>query len=142
MKTKLTLICILLFAVVMPVFASVQDRCLNFEDGDYVTCSGIPSFTSLTIEGWIKHSDLSAEIQNYVNIPNYFAGIRKNGNQVDFYVKQFTGSMTASEFHVYGGTLSAGEWTHVAGIYAGSSLKLYVNGILVSQRLLLRGVSS
>jgi len=135
MKTKLTLILsvLLLLAIAMPVFASVKDICLNFEEGDYVTCSGIPSYTSLTIEGWIKHSDLSAEIQNYVNIPNFFAGIRKNGNQVDFYVKQFTGSMTASVFHVYGGTLSAGEWTHVAGTYAGSMLKLYVNGILVNQ---------
>jgi len=135
MKTKLTLILsvLLLLAIAMPVFASVKDICLNFEEGDYVTCSDIPSYTSLTIEGWIKHSDLSAEIQNYVNIPNFFAGIRKNGNQVDFYVKQFTGSMTASVFHVYGGTLSAGEWTHVAGTYAGSMLKLYVNGILVNQ---------
>lgn len=135
MKTKLTLIfsVLLLLAVVMPVFASVKDICLNFEEGDYVTCSGIPSFTSLTIEGWIKHSDVSAEIQNYFNIPNNVAGIRKNGNQVDFYVKLSSGVMGESEFHVYGGNLTAGEWTHVAGTFGGNTLTLYVNGILVSQ---------
>ncbi|MDY0152034.1 MAG: SBBP repeat-containing protein [Candidatus Cloacimonas sp.] len=131
MKTKLTLIISVLFLLgaATPFFASVKDISLNFEEGDYVTCSGIPAYSAITIEGWINHSNLTAVNQSYFTMLNEAVVLRKNGEQVEFFVKPTNGTAT----RIYGGTLTAGEWTHVAGTFDGGMMRLYVNGNLVSQ---------
>jgi hypothetical protein len=131
MKTKLFLIFSVLFllGVATPFFASVKDSCLNFEDGDYVTCSGIPSYSAITIEGWINHSNITATTQRYFTMMNETAVIRKSGSSIGLYVKSSSGSLT----HVtYAYSFIIGQWVHVAGTYDGTTAKLYVDGNLVN----------
>ncbi|MFZ4548410.1 MAG: LamG-like jellyroll fold domain-containing protein, partial [Bacteroidales bacterium] len=111
-------------------------NCIDFDGvNDYVSGSAIPaSLPAVTLEAWVYHRTLPAEVQRYVTISPEVAVIRFDGtiygdyHSLHFYINKSSGpgyGLRADSI------LITGEWTHVAGTYDGTNMKLYVNGNLV-----------
>ncbi|MEI8047237.1 MAG: LamG-like jellyroll fold domain-containing protein [Bacteroidota bacterium] len=104
--------------------------------GQYVTGTGINTgIAAITLEAWIYHNSLPNQIERYISIGPEIAVIRHDGSiyggagQLHFYIKKSNGSMVGLRVN---GALSTGVWTHVAGTYDGTNLKLYLNGALIA----------
>jgi hypothetical protein len=116
--------------------AVVPGNCLDLDGvNDYVSGSAIPaSLPAVTLEAWVYHRTLPAEVQRYVTISPEVAVIRFDGtiygdyHSLHFYISKSNGSGYSLRAD---SILITGEWTHVAGSYDGSNMKLYVNGNLV-----------
>ena len=110
--------------------------CLAFDgENDHVSGSGIDStLSNITLEAWVYHNSLPAEVQRYITVSPEVAVIRFDGTQyggyhsLHFYIKRPDGSMWSSRVD---SILATGEWMHVAGTYDGKHMKTYVNGELV-----------
>ena len=108
--------------------------------GQYVSGSGINTgITAITLEAWIYHNSLPNQVERYITIGPEVAVIRHDGSiyggagQLHFYIKKADGSMVGLRVN---GALSIGVWTHVAGTYDGTTLKLYLNGELIAHSIL------
>ena len=107
-------------------------NCLNF-DGveDYVEVPDNPNFNlnQWTIEAWVYpqsgdyiisravDSIITFQIQYLPSTQNISTGFQDE-NELEYLVTSSTNSVPA------------GEWTHIAGIYDGSTLSVYINGQL------------
>jgi len=113
----------------IPLAAAFPGNSLYFEQGDYVSGTGIPtSMSGVTLECWVKHDVFPTSIQRYVTLKNEVAVIRAESDGVlNFYIKQSNGSL----YSVSATVLAADEWLHVAGSYDGTTLRIYLNGIEV-----------
>jgi len=91
--------------------------------------------TGMTIEAWVRPSTSggtnwqTAVVKEQTG--NLAYGIYENTNQGKPEAEVFVGGAT----HAVNGTsaLPAGTWSHLAATYDGSTIKLYVNGAVVSQ---------
>ncbi len=120
---------IVLSGITASIPLTFPGNCLNFDNNRYVVCTGIPAYSAITIEGWINHSSLTAFTQRYFTMIDETAVLRKNGNNIQFYFKSSSGSIT----HItYAYPFIVGQWVHVAGTYDGITANLYVNGDLVN----------
>ncbi len=123
---------IALICMAIPLHAEYPGISMNFSGtGQYGHGTGIPTtLTSLTMEAWVKHSEMSSTVQRYLTLKPEMAVIRLNNTngQLHFYIKQSNGSLTAVSANV----MTTGEWLHVAGTYDGTTLNLYLNGELVA----------
>ena len=102
---------------------------------DYISGTGINTgLTAVTIEAWIYHNTLPGVVQRYVTISPEVAVLRFDGSalggyhELHFYIKMANGSFFSLRAD---NALTTGEWTHIAGTYDGTSMKLYMNGVLV-----------
>ncbi|MFC1652091.1 LamG-like jellyroll fold domain-containing protein [Planctomycetota bacterium] len=82
--------------------------------------------TNFTVMGWVKPD---RDDQN-------FACILTSDYALGFYLgsRGVSGEwmfIVANNFGLYGGTVAAKQWQHVAGVFEGGSASLYVNGQLV-----------
>jgi Concanavalin A-like lectin/glucanases superfamily/Carboxypeptidase regulatory-like domain/FlgD Ig-like domain len=114
-----------------------QEFCLDFDGvDDYAEIADTPGLnptTSITVEAWVKldgmgdlptivgKDDWTASESGYVlRIDNY-----SNVNTPQFQIGSYGWfSVNASQ-----GDIPVGEWTHVAGTFDGSTLKIYINGV-------------
>ncbi|MCP5064369.1 MAG: T9SS type A sorting domain-containing protein [Ignavibacteriae bacterium] len=112
------------------IFAQGSYKTLNFDgSNDYINLGNINTdgLSELTIEAWVKHSDSNddrvvckstgtarADHIFSLGLANNIIRIRING------VGDFDGTTT----------LSIDIWYHVAFSYDGSSIKIYLNGVL------------
>ena len=103
--------------------------------GQYVSGSGINTgITAITLEAWVYHNSLQNQVERYITIGSEVAVLRHDGSafggagQLHFYVKSTIGELVSLRVN---GALSAGVWTHIAGTYDGTNLKLYLNGLLI-----------
>ena len=111
---------------------------LNFDGvNDYLVLDNVGSNTAFqfanttnyTLEAWVNRSAASSSAsliiskQNGGVAGNYSLGINTNGQP---YV-----SREASPWVVNATTsIPLNQWTHIAGVFDGSSLKIYINGVL------------
>ncbi|MBN1340520.1 MAG: hypothetical protein JXA03_14420, partial [Bacteroidales bacterium] len=108
--------------------------CLDFDGAnDYVSGTGIDTtLTAITLEAWVNHDTLPVEIQRYITVQPEMAVIRYDGffgyRSLHFYIKKADGALYGIRAD---SVLTPGEWTHVAGTYDGTIMKLYVNGELI-----------
>ena len=118
------------------------ERAYQFDGiDDYIDCGQPPSldFTGpFTIAAWINPLDLEGYGSKYRTI----VGKWKDWNPGDVDLRQYTfGFGHGGYVHLGIGAggpwdavmsaepLTTGVWTHIAGVYDGSSLKVYINGV-------------
>ncbi len=104
--------------------------------GQYVTGTGINTgIAAITLEAWVYHNSLPNQVERYITIGPEVAVLRHDGSafggagQLHFYVKSTIGELVSLRVN---GALSAGVWTHIAGTYDGTNLKLYINGAVIA----------
>lgn len=104
---------------------------LSFDgDGDYVSLADIPfgGTQPITIFARVKRTSTTGE-QTIVSQQNEIV-LRINSNSPEFILNGFTG--TSDRISAAASTLSAGTWGTIAGVYDGTQMKLYEDGILVA----------
>jgi len=86
---------------------------------------------AITIEAWVKESSFPnyASVMTKTSSSSWTDGFglaHYNGDHdINFFVDEWDG-------HYVTGTLNGSGWTHVAGTYDGSVLRLYINGELAA----------
>ena len=102
---------------------------------DYVDCgtnitSALVGTHNVTAEAWVRltgNSGLPTIIGNYANGNNMQFLLRIDGNKPTFWI-----GLGGGDWHNISGLndLILNKWTHIAGTWDGSEIKIYVNGIL------------
>lgn len=120
---------------------------LNFRGplyGDYVTCGNVPTsgLSALTVEAMVKFAFTGASegvvTKNGATGQNWTLYVTASG-LVRFWVKNFVGAAQQAE---YSGGLLEDTWYHVAGVYNGATVKVYVNGVAGASAPTLTGTVS
>jgi len=119
----------------------IASEALDINGSAYVTVPDSPSLSptsALTVTAWIKPNIAQVGFPTIVkkNGPSDAAGYAlelfgdgtPNGTKASFYV-YILGGFWAGTGDV---PVPIGQWTHLAGTYNGSSLRLYVNGVLAA----------
>ncbi|MBN2662168.1 MAG: discoidin domain-containing protein [Bacteroidales bacterium] len=96
---------------------------LKFDgSNDMVTIGTLPAFTNFTVEYYVKHNGTDGTYDRITSVAgDRFETTKETNGQLRFYTPA-TGWRTTAVY------LPVGEWTHVAWVSDGSSIKLYVNG--------------
>jgi len=121
-------------------FSSKPGHSLHFDgQDDYLSGSGIDTnLINFTMEAWVKHDSLNQEIQKYITLEPEVATLFYDGSiyggygQLCFSLKKESGHKVTIRVD---SVLQAGEWSHIAGSYNGTTMKLYLNGELLSSRI-------
>ena len=99
---------------------------------DYVNCGNDPSLNitgAVTVEAWIYITQTISQYKRFVEkdwATSYFLGSRFGTDGVAFSMDPNGNTSNVLET---GDILSQFNWTHVAGTWDGSTLKIYVNGV-------------
>ncbi len=102
---------------------------------DYIDIGNvIGTGNAVTLSAWVKHDNLTALIDRYVELGNDVV-IRHDGvnsvGELHFYVR--TGG-TVQSLRV-SGALSNGVWYHVAGTWDGTTQRVFLNGVEMASRV-------
>jgi len=127
-----------LLAAAGMVTSSQAQTALNFDGGNDVvdigtTLSGdIVGLTTFSIEAWVNPSSTTGfgvVVGNY-NYPTASSEmqflLRRDGDQYNFFVSNGTSFFNVSSGV---GTVTIGQWQHVAGTWDGSEMKIYIDGV-------------
>ena len=100
---------------------------------DFVEIDGNTSLRltqSLTIEAWtFKESSNAADIvSKYFSIGSADNSYRIGVSGGKYYLQLGHGGTPNTSFVLSNTPVVVGEWTHLAGVYDGASMKLYING--------------
>jgi subtilisin family serine protease len=117
---------------------------LSFDgDDDNVTMTSNGSLNitrSITLSAWVKPNTIAKEWQrvlckdNQTTSSAYNLGISTNGG---VYFALFQGS---TQYYISGtAQLQTGVWNHIAGTWDGTTMRIYLNGVLQSQTLTFTG---
>jgi hypothetical protein len=111
-----------------PTSAAAGGTALSFDgSNDYVNCGNDPSLNitdAITIEAWVKYNGGGFIVSKYVDA----------NNRWDLYIgSSYTvlalGSGSSYSEGRFTFSLVIGEWYHIVGLYDGSNVKLYKNGV-------------
>ena len=98
---------------------------------DYVSIDGVVmSGEQLSFSIWVNFSSLKSENPILDRHGSYMIRYKKSG-ELGFYLAEVDDTTTMW----VDVNLSINEWSHIAGVYDGSSQKLYFNGKLISERV-------
>ena len=135
--------------------AQGSEKSLDFNgQGSYVSCGSINmSGSQLTFMGWVKVNQFNAGTANSAaNISSLWgteAGSTTNlmrlgdGGALAKEKVQLVVSTSSGNNKLNGNkSLTTGQWYHLAGTYDGSTMKIYINGILDVSQSLTGNVSS
>jgi hypothetical protein len=115
------------------------EQAFSFDgEGDYVSVPDAPSLNpqaALTVDAWIRRS---AQVGPWDPVVKKAGG--ENGDQTGGYTLEFSGDHIA--FQVFlenewwvsspSAALPSDEWAHVAGVYDGEYVRLYVDGVEIA----------
>ncbi len=100
---------------------------------------------SITIEAWINHDGTGDEnavvVQKGTTADGYLLRLQGSGNSVN-------AAFAVGDINYSGSTISssssipANQWTHIAGTYDGTNMKIYINGVLDNTETLSRSVGA
>lgn len=82
-----------------------------------------------SVMGWIKPDATQNEFARFITtnyLNGFYLGRNAATSQWMFIINQ--------DFGLTGGAITANQWQHVAGIYDGTTARLYVNGVQVGQK--------
>ncbi len=109
-----------------------------YDDSDYVDCGNDPIFNitdEITVSVWIKVSEFNQRFQVIVGKDGGSWMLSRNRftDNLRWYCEGITGA--DGNYYVTGTVpVNDGEWHHIAGVYDGSTISLYTDGVLdVSQ---------
>ena len=146
MKIYTPAITALFFCFSCVIFAQGSGKMLDFNgSSSYVNCGAINlSGSALTIMGWIKIDQFNTNTsQPGANIASLFGEENGaptllrfgDGGALAYDKLQFVISIGRSSYKLNGtSSLSTGKWYHIAGVYDGQTMKIYVDGILEASR--------
>jgi serine/threonine-protein kinase len=99
--------------------------------GDHVSVPdfSFPPDASLTVAAFINHDDLRPAYQRYLTLGKESAILRYQEVGLNFYILT-EGGHRAVRIPV---RLRAGRWHHLAGSWDGAHLRIYLDGVMVSQ---------
>ncbi|MHC4643535.1 MAG: LamG domain-containing protein, partial [Planctomycetota bacterium] len=99
--------------------------------GQYVDCTNNALFNiteAITVACWIKVNSFDVEWQSVVAKGNSAWRLSRDGTQDDL---EFACTGLSGNWKVLGyKNVNDGKWHHVAGVYDGSEISLYVDGVL------------
>jgi hypothetical protein len=103
--------------------------------GGYVNCGDDPRFNitnSITVTSWIKVGAYDKNRQAIISKGNKAWSLHRRGNLNGLEFLCAGIDVSGSAWSLIQGSISVndGQWHHVAGVYDGSKIKLYVDGIL------------
>jgi len=115
-----------------PTFNSTSGSIVFDGVDDYVNCGDIRFGTgSFTFEAWFNMSSAAAGYKWVMGKQGFNMGITINGTTLYFFLYDSSGNLYAP-----GTGISANTWYQAIGVYNGSSVILYINGVnAVSQAL-------
>jgi len=115
-----------------PTFNSTSGSIVFDGIDDYVNCGDIRFGTgSFTFEAWFNMSSAAAGYKWVMGKQGFNMGITINGTTLYFFLYDSSGNLYAP-----GTGISANTWYQAIGVYNGSSVILYINGVnAVSQAL-------
>ena len=96
--------------------------------GQYVGTSNnslLNNTKAFTVEAWINPDSLGQKMILGNTVNNFVFDLR---NGISLYVRDASGWGTSAQSGA--GTIVTGEWQHVAGVFDGSTIKVYINGVL------------
>ena len=121
--------------------SAINENVIEFNGTDeYINCGNSSSLqitgNSLTIETWIYPTNFKTAVWENSIVDHHFVGyvgygIQFGGNgqfDFDFGDGNSWHNLTSPE-----NSLELNRWQHIAGVYDGSSIKLYVNGNLIAE---------
>lgn len=123
-------------------FGQGSEKMLNFNgSSSYVNCGSVNlNGTALTMMGWVKVTQFNLNTASpAAQITSLWGAEAGNptlirlgdGLPLDKDKAQFVVSTNGTPSKLNGTrVLNAGEWYHIAGVYDGATMKLYINGIL------------
>ncbi len=128
-------------------FSGLPGHALAFDGvNDHVLGSGMDTnLTAITIEAWVKHNAFPAKVERYITIQPEVAVLRYDGTvyggyrELHFYIKKANGHHFSIRVD---SVLTTGEWLHVAGTYDGTTMNLYLNGVLLKTEIPAGGLYS
>ncbi|PIN79800.1 hypothetical protein COV16_02325 [Candidatus Woesearchaeota archaeon CG10_big_fil_rev_8_21_14_0_10_34_8] len=109
---------------------------LSFDGSSYITVSDsetLDPMDTLTIELWVSPDDLAASDDQWIvkNGYSYTSGTQTWGIYIWESKLYFVTYTDSGRVTVSSSALTEGEWIHVAGVYDGSNMYLYIDGTLV-----------
>ena len=135
---------ILMVGLLIPNGLAGVSRVLSLDGGgDWVEVIDSPTLTPqhITIESWIMPTDITSthsivEKYDWVEGKGTYA-LRQEGDGIKFYL--VWGRNPPSPSAWTGSTLSVGKWQHVAGVYDGVEIRIYINGRLEATSTIEKG---
>jgi hypothetical protein len=112
--------------------------CDSLDDNDdHLVAPDINAGSALTVSMWVNMYELTASLKQYfigkagavAGKPPLYSLMLNSGNQLSMNV-----TVKGKPDSVSGGSLSLNSWYFVTGTYDGSTLKVYVNGVLVNSK--------
>lgn len=130
--------------------AGISGTALSLDGvNDYVRVPDANSLdlTTLTIEAWIRFEAVRPPFTGNQGIVNkyrhdkpseggYLVFVREGDGALLFRVKDDAGNVAGGNSSWSDVFLTPGVWQHVAGIYDGTTGRLYLNGVLVASQIL------
>lgn len=123
-------------AVYTPTLAPVAgeiDSALDFKPNNYIsTPLDINGYSAITMEAWINPGDLNFGTTQYKSIIGSATTVTGSFIYVDklTYKAGFWVKADASVDQMGDDALMQGNWYYIVGVYNGTNLKLYVNGVV------------
>lgn len=108
-------------------------RAIEFRgDGSLVNIGGyVHTREGITLSTWVKHTDLTSNLERYITVTPEIAVLRHSGNRT---LQAFITAGGNIEGVSSDNALTEGEFQHVAMTYNGSILKLFLNGNIVASK--------
>ena len=136
---RFTLLFLTILSLLGGKWINAQNNCLEFDGtDDYVECGNIGfGGSAITLEGWVWVDNFlgSAGDINSIFGREYGGGhmlLRfQDGNDADDRLVSFQLTIGSSTEEVKTVTaIEEGRWYHLAGVYDGSAIKIYINGVM------------